>query len=321
MKHADAALQLRRLLHVIPRLADGESHPIAEVARLAGTDRDTVLADLHSLSARFDHPGGFVPGLAVIMDAEHVRLRADHFARPMRLTAPELCALELGLAMLRAERPPSEHRAIDGARARLRRALAKLPADEIRGDGRWGDLGTHGDPEHLAVLRAGVRDRRRVHLVYRGADATAPSARTICPYRLVAARGAWYIVARCEDTGDGDALRIFRLDRVEAATLTGDPFTVPEDFSLDGIMRQGSVFRASEPEALRVRYSPRVARWIAEREGRTADAEGSITVEHPLADERWAVRHVLQYGPDAEVLAPASVRRAVAERLRAILDA
>ena len=38
-------------------------------------------------------------------------------------------------------------------------------------------------------------------------------------------------------------------------------------------------------------------------------------IEHPVHDLGWAVRHVLQYGPDAEVLAPAEMRALVAERL------
>jgi predicted DNA-binding transcriptional regulator YafY len=51
-----------------------------------------------------------------------------------------------------------------------------------------------------------------------------------------------------------------------------------------------------------------------------ASADGSLQVEYPLADTEWAIRHVLQYGADAEVLGPATVRRAVVERLRAALS-
>jgi predicted DNA-binding transcriptional regulator YafY len=61
-----------------------------------------------------------------------------------------------------------------------------------------------------------------------------------------------------------------------------------------------------------------VARWIAEREGKSVEADGSLTLEHPLADTDWAVRHVLQYGPDAEVLEPAAVRQAIVRRLSAL---
>jgi predicted DNA-binding transcriptional regulator YafY len=36
-----------------------------------------------------------------------------------------------------------------------------------------------------------------------------------------------------------------------------------------------------------------------------------------VADDSWAVRHVLQYGPDAEILAPPELREVVRERLSA----
>ena len=64
-----------------------------------------------------------------------------------------------------------------------------------------------------------------------------------------------------------------------------------------------------------MRYSPRVARWIAEREGRTLDEAGGLELEHPLADEEWGMRHVLQYGDQAEVLAPVALRERLRERL------
>ncbi len=64
-----------------------------------------------------------------------------------------------------------------------------------------------------------------------------------------------------------------------------------------------------------VRYSPRIARWVAEREGKPLDEDGSLTLEHPVADDSWAVRHVLQYGPDAELLEPAELREKVREGL------
>jgi predicted DNA-binding transcriptional regulator YafY len=43
-----------------------------------------------------------------------------------------------------------------------------------------------------------------------------------------------------------------------------------------------------------------------------------VTVEYPLGDPDWAVRHVLQYGPEAEVVGPETVRQRVAEVLRGL---
>ena len=80
-------------------------------------------------------------------------------------------------------------------------------------------------------------------------------------------------------------------------------------------MATGRPSRPSSSATLKVRYSPRIARWIAEREGKPLAEDGSLTLEHPLADTDWAVRHVLQYGPDATVLEPAEVREAVVQRL------
>ena len=125
----NAAAQLRRLLNLIPHLTDGETHLVEDVARRTDVDAKTVLMDLKSLAGRFDDPGGFVEGVQIFLESERMSLRSDHFNRPMRLTAPELCALELGLAMLRAERPKEEHAAIDRARARLRQTLAGLSVD------------------------------------------------------------------------------------------------------------------------------------------------------------------------------------------------
>ncbi len=319
---ADAAAQLRRLLSVIPRLTGGRAHSIDEIARLARVDRATVAHDLFALATRVGEPGAFVPGLEMYIEggAEgggDVSVRAPHFRRPMGLTAAELAALELGLAMLRRERVPAEQRTIDRARERLRKAVARLPADPVPAAVRHGDLGAVADPVHLATIRQAVRERRTLRITYRAAGAEQSTARVVRPYGLVASRGAWYLVGHCDDR---EAIRIFRLDRIDDAVLLPATFAIPAEFSLESVVQDGRVFRAEEPQALRVRYSPAVAPWIAERERVPVAADGSVTVEHPLADVQWAVRHVLQYGPEAEVLAPEAARLAIAERLRRIVS-
>ena len=308
-----AADQLRRILHLIPLFADGESHPVSALAGMAGVDRDVILQDLLSISERFEVPGGFVEGLQIYLEADEVSIVPNHFLRPMRLTRSELLALELGLTMLRGERPPEEHRAIGAAIARLEQAVARLPNEEIADDVRVAALSPSADLEHLRRLRQAFRDRRKVRLTYRKADAGAPSHRIICPYGIVFASGMWYAVAHCESS---EGIRIFRLDRVEEVEALDARFESARDFSLDAVLGDGKAFQSGSAATLRVRYSPRIARWIAEREGKPLAEDGSLTLEHPLADPGWAVRHVLQYGPDATVLEPAAVREAVVARLQ-----
>ena len=310
-----AADQLRRILHLIPHLADGEPHAIAAVAQRAGVERDDLLRDIESISGRFDMPGGFIEGLQIFIDAEDISVIPSHFLRPMRLTRNELLALELGLTMLRGERPPEDHRALDGALARLRDVVAKLPDEPISDDFRAATLASPGDLGHLRALREAFRRRRKVRLAYRKADEEKASRRVICPYAIVFAGGMWYAVAQCEGA---DGIRIFRLDRVEDVETLDDRFESPREFSVDALLREGKAFQAAAPGTLRLRYSPRIARWIAEREGRPLAEDGSLTLDHPLADLDWAVRHVLQYGPEVTILEPPEAREEVMRRLRAV---
>jgi proteasome accessory factor C len=308
----NAAAQLHRILHLIPQLADGELHPLAQVAEKAGVAEETVLRDLQSISERFEAPGGFVEGLRIYIEPEGVSVHSNHLLRPMRLTRGELCALELGLTMLRRERTPDEHQAIDGALMRLREAIVKLPEDDA------GDAVTAAAPvppgrlEHLRAFREAQREHRKVRLRYRGGGDRDSSQRIVCPYAIVFASGMWYTVAHCESS---DGVRFFRLDRVEDVQLLDARFTPAPHPSVEEIVRQGRAFQRDGAGTLKLRYSARIARWIAEREGKPLAEDGTLTVDHPLADVDWAVRHVLQYGPDVTVLGPDDVRQAVVRRL------
>ena len=317
-----AAEQLRRILHLIPALEDDKPHNVDLLADLLGVSRATLIRDLKSLADRFDDPGGFVEGVGIFLDGETVSVRTSLFLRPMRLTLGELAALELGLAMLRGERPPDEYAVIDGARERLGRALALVESDEPMDD---------AGPLRSAVLaelslearriretlRLAARDHHKARLNYWKADAPAAAPRVVCPYSLVFTSGMWYLVAHCDDSA---GLRVFRLDRITSADRLPETFAPPEGFQLESVVKEGRVFHAEDPvEPAIIRYSAKIARWIAERENVTLDADGSLTREYPLADTDWAVRHVLQYGPDAEVIEPAAVRQAVRERLETAL--
>ena len=105
-----------------------------------------------------------------------------------------------------------------------------------------------------------------------------------------------------------EGIRNFRVDRILGAAATGAPFQVPDDFDPKDHIQDGRVYRADQETEVRVRYSPTVARWIAEREEGEWDDDRGFTVTHRVADPHWIVRHVLQYGPDAVVLEPEEMR-------------
>lgn len=207
--------------------------------------------------------------MQLYLESDTVELISNHFRRPMRLTTSELCALELGLAILATQSAPDERSAIDRARQRLRQIITRVGSDESVAGLRHVSLGADGYAAQIGTVRAALRSRRKLRITYRKGDAEDPTVCTVCPYALVAAHG-----------------RVLHL--TGSGTMT-------------------------------VRHSPRIARWIAEREDVPPDQDGSLTMDHPLADPDWGVRHVLQYGPDAEVIAPPELRDAVVQRLQRML--
>ena len=316
MIRADERLQ--RLLMAFPLMADEPRLTVEQIAQRVGTTSKVLTKDFASLE-RYDTPAGWVDTVQVFIQQGQASMTSSHFKRPQKLNRPEMLALDLGLGMLQRELPVDERPAI----TRTRQALQSLTVRRASSVGevarREFTVTAEGarEPElaTLAVLQAALEQKHVVEMQYQRPDEAQPGARRVRPYALVRADANVYLVAWCERAA---ALRVFRLDRVTSATLTTEPYEVPADFSLAQVLQQGGVFKRDEgvEDTLVVRYSPQVARWIAERTGQAVADDGTISVSYPLADESWAVRHVLQYGPDAMVVSPASVR----EKVVAVLD-
>jgi proteasome accessory factor C len=308
-----AAAQLRRVLTLIPLLADEESHPLEMVASKAETTVAQLMSDIASISERFHEPAGFVDGVTILVEERTVSVRASHFHRPMRLTMRELCALELGLMLLRRTRTPVEQKPIDSALERLRETVSKVPTNDRYQGTRYADLAITASVAHLEKLREAVHAHRKVRLTYRSSGATSSTVREVCPHSLAFVEQMWYVVS----TNSAEEMRLFRVDRIENVEILGDSFERNPELA-SKLTSAGRAFYSTTNERMTVRYSPRIARWLAEREGKKLDADGGLTLEHPLADESWAIRHVLQYGPDAEILSPERLRHQIAEKLAAL---
>lgn len=317
-----AAEQLHRLLLVLPALADDHAHPLSEIAARVGAAEAVVRRDLTTLVTRVsEEPAGFAEGVSLLLGTDSVQFQtpSGHFRRPMALTRDELHALDLGLAMLTHEAPPDERPVLQRARERLERAIGDA-ADMPAANGRHASLATESEATQRVrrTLQECIRDRCVATISYRSATAESDESRQVKPLGVVWSRGSWYLAAWCMKN---EGLRVFRLDRVTAAVAESERYNWPDHFSLELVLRDGKVLIGDEGEVMRVRYAPQVARWIAEREGLPLAPDGSVTVELEAMQEEWAVRHVLRYGPDAEVLAPTSLRNAVRRALAVFLEA
>jgi predicted DNA-binding transcriptional regulator YafY len=171
---------------------------------------------------------------------------------------------------------------------------------------------------HLPALVAAVRQDRRLRLTH----ASRSGVRTVDPLGLVAKAGVWYLVVRSER-----GIRAHRASRITQAELLPESFVRPADFDLPACWARWSAeFEASlDRLPVTVRLTPAGLAALPQVLGDTESAARAIPdPEEPgrhrlvlhFDDRQAACRRLLGFGPDAEVLEPADVRRELAETAR-----
>ncbi len=180
------------------------------------------------------------------------------------------------------------------------------------------------DAEVFRAVLAALRLRRRVLIRYRSLSSDRTTERRVHPYHVFNHRGDWYLAAFDEARKD---VRIFALHRIRRATPTTGSYELPPDFSFAKYMADAfGVQKGDKPVSVSIRFAPRQARWIRERRWHRSakvqeSLDGSLVLNLTIAETSEIVRWVLQFGSEAEVLEPPSLRAAVAEQLAASLAA
>lgn len=223
--------------------------------------------------------------------------------RPLRLSAHEAFALQLGLRTLAQV---SDDAAISSAMAKL-----ELAAGHALGVGDHGvDVLTERDREEvLATVQQGLRTKRVLRIVYAGASTDAASSRDVEPIQLVGTSDHATLEAWCRSAG---AMRSFRLDRFVSAELSDETFSPREPSGGSDMEPRLTVELELEPSA----------QWVAERYGETTTiVDGRIQATLRVADPRWVVRLVLSLGGAVTIVTPQEVVDAVAVEALAALKA
>lgn len=299
---------------LLPRFAEQPRQSTLQLSHELGVPPDLIIGDINSLIERIDDPPGYQDPVGVLIDGDTITVRTNHFLRPMRVTSAELCALELGLSVLQQGSDPQRAATIDALRQKLEACIVRLPNDDAYAGLRQGALTDGIGRSALEAVRQALRNNCVLEIEYQRPSDTEPGSRTVRPYQLVFSNGSWYLAAHCENS---EAMRLFRVDRIVSAKLLKRTHEIPDDFAVESLLHDGHPFLMNRaPSRLVVRYSSAIARWIAERDGKPLEPDGSAVRSLPLADREWAIRHVLQYGPDAQIVEPAELRDELIGRLQ-----
>lgn len=157
------------------------------------------------------------------------RLKPGFRLPPLMFTGEEALALALGLRALQLVGLSELTPAAQAASAKLARTLPQTLRTEVSALEQVVQLDASPwvvttDAGKLTTLMKAVRETRTVSLDYRSGSNEA-SRREVQVYRAVHFDGRWYAVGHCLKR---QALRSFRVDRIQAVTLLNSTFTPPE---------------------------------------------------------------------------------------------
>jgi proteasome accessory factor C len=308
--------RLRRLLALVPYVVSRKVVSLKETAATFGMTERELIDDLNlAWCLELNGPQPYCPIDLSYEGGEIVIAQAEAIDRPLRLAADEASALLVALRMLGDVG--------GGDAAVVNSVIEKLAAAAggASGDGhvsaRVAVVAVADERGHAAALRAALADGRRVHLRYYVAGRDEATERDVDPMRLLVADGRAYLEGWCRRA---EGVRLFRLDRVLALTVTGAPATVPD--SARALDVDAGLFQPSPTDELVVLEVSAAARWVAEYylpESVTELDGGWLRVALRTPDSRWVRRLALRLGGDARVVSPASlaaqVRALAAEAL------
>lgn len=309
------AERLPRLLALVPYLLGRPGVPIDEAAADFDVTPRQLRRDLELLW--MCGLPGYGPGdlIDLCFEGDTVAVTFDAgMRRPLRLSAAEATALVVALRAL-AETPG----VVDAGA--VRRALAKIESAAGQATEQPGvvvGLATREEAAQSSTETA-VRDaldrRRALWLRYFTASRDAISERTVDPMRLLLVEGRSYLEAWCRSA---EAVRLFRLDRIEHVTVVDEPAAPAPDARPTDV--SAGLFRAEPDQQVAALLLAPDARWVAEyypvEDLQEADG-GAAVVRMRYADRDWMVRLVLGLGGDVSVLEPAELAETVRERARA----
>jgi len=225
-------------------------------------------------------------------------------------------AAELGLgqqvvdAQLKLMSALPTHQRDDAQRVQARFHLD--PADWYR----------EADPvPHLSTVATAVWQDRQLSLRYDSWKAEVQ--RTVHPLGLVLKAGVWYLVAGAEAKP-----RTYRISNILSATVLDKASTRPKRFDLpaywaESIRRfesdlyQGhAVVQATAQGVRQLRQlSSAVAKAVA---AQAPHAREAVRLKIPIETLEHAGNQLLRMAPDVVVVSPAALRKAIAQRLKAI---
>jgi predicted DNA-binding transcriptional regulator YafY len=315
MERTERFYKIQQLLKIRRYVGTQEFLDALEVSRA------TFKRDLEYLRDRFNAP--------IVYDADHEGYRFDDKVEDRAVwqlpglwfSAEELLAL-LTMDRLLAELAPGVLSEVIGPfRKRIKELLAsgEHSAQDVASRIRVLTMGSRAiEPAYFRTIATALLSRRRLRVRHNRRQDGDVLEREISPQRLVHYRDNWYVDAFCHKR---QALRTFAVDAIEQATVLDKAAKEVGEDSLERHFASGyGIFAGAETQEAVLMFNATRARWVSRetwhpKQDGKLQLDGTYLLKFPYSREPELVMDILKYGADVEVLAPESLRQAVAAQL------
>lgn len=171
----------------------------------------------------------------------------------------------------------------------------------------------------IKTINRAIIEHRMVEIDYQ-AVGQPTKTRIIEPYTVVLFQSSIYIICAANEVTDPEKrVRSLKLDRFEKATILDRYFKIPDDLDIDRYIGNSlGIFVGDKPRNFRIRIGAHAARWVSEDPWHPEQEikklkDGTIELTVKAVHEREIIPRVLSLGADAEILSPASARKAMAQ--------
>lgn len=169
----------------------------------------------------------------------------------------------------------------------------------------------------LQPIIEAILEQRSIRTIYHSQSRNATTEREIDPYYLIPRDQRFYLIGFCHLK---QAIRTFRISRFQQVEITFSAFDKGSFNIKQYLKNTWSIDRGSKNITFKVRFRSEVARYIKEEElfvhPRMKDEEdGSLIFEVTVNNEKEFMKWILQYGPNAEIIEPASAREQLKQQL------